>query len=485
METGKQIEKMRAEVAKRVSEKRYRHCERTAALCRTIAEKYGFDPEKAELAGLVHDIAKEMSKQELIDFCRSRDIFVSYYELENYYLLHGVVGAHILQEEYGIDDAEVLNAVAYHIGHPAMTKLEKIVFLADHLDKAERCGFDKQPFLEEPDLNLAITGLLRLVLSYYIEHGIQVEEITFNTFDYLLKETAHSGPQVQLEDTASAISDEAFDLALEICRSHALKLKSLHNCRDLGGYRNSEGRIVRKNMLLRSARLSDLTAADAEQLRSIGITHIIDLRTPEEIEEHPDVSADAFEYCRCPLPSIELSAHQKLIREWYLHSSGEKQKTWYLSEFIRDIDMKQMYLDVLTQREAVRSLRRVLDILLSDRCNGALFHCTSGKDRTGVTAILILSLLSCREEDIRNDYQASVPELYLVTETLSSSLSEEGYRESEINEIRYYSGIGGDMFDHIMRIIRNEYGSIKQYAHECLGLDPGMIDRLKEKYLYE
>src|SRR5262245_15750377 len=111
------------------------HVRRTADLARELAVRHGVDPERAEFAALVHDIADHYSDVELLGLAERYGIPVSLTEARIPKLLHGPVGAEILRHEYGITDEEILDAVRDHVsGGPHMSKLAKVIFTADKLE---------------------------------------------------------------------------------------------------------------------------------------------------------------------------------------------------------------------------------------------------------------------------------------------------------------------------------------------------------------
>ena len=114
---------------------RYRHTigVRYTSIC--LAMRYGEDLTKASYAGLLHDCAKHMSGEKLLEKCRSHHLPVSDMEAKNPFLLHGRVGAWLAGHRYGVEDPEILSAIEWHTtGKPDMTLLEKIVFTADYIE---------------------------------------------------------------------------------------------------------------------------------------------------------------------------------------------------------------------------------------------------------------------------------------------------------------------------------------------------------------
>lgn len=131
----------REELIKAVSgqmpEKRWKHTEGVMQSSVELAKRYGADPKKADLAALLHDVAKywPIEKQENV-ICENKESGLSQ-ELLAYdkQLLHAEVGAFVARRDYGIEDHEVLDAIRYHTsGRKGMSLLEKVVCLADYIE---------------------------------------------------------------------------------------------------------------------------------------------------------------------------------------------------------------------------------------------------------------------------------------------------------------------------------------------------------------
>lgn len=117
---------------KPLKEKRMNHCISVAKLCYDLALAHGCDPMKAYLCGIFHDIAREIPKPEMLTLAADRGIAMGKEERDEPLLLHGALAAVAMEENYGIRDEEMLNAVRRHtVGDETMTLLDKILFLAD------------------------------------------------------------------------------------------------------------------------------------------------------------------------------------------------------------------------------------------------------------------------------------------------------------------------------------------------------------------
>ena len=173
-----------------------------------------------------------------------------------------------------------------------------------------------------------------------------------------------------------------------------IHMKSCLNIRDLGGAAGTGGRTVRTGMLIRSGKTDTLTPEDAGLLRDqLRVTTIIDLRTEKEAREKPDRTFG------CKYHNIPLRPDVKAGIKYKFPTSPKAFAEKFPS-------MPQMYVDMLTSDFSVRQLKRIFSIIFeaaqNDEC--VLFHCTEGKDRTGIVAALIELLLGVDRETIMKNY---------------------------------------------------------------------------------
>lgn len=129
------IEQIKNDVKERISEFRYEHSMRVAEEARELAKHYNINEEKAYLAGIVHDIAKEFSNEENIKWVKKYNMPKELLELEYKNIIHSDIGAVVVKELYGLED-EVCNAIKYHtIGDISMSLFDKIIFIADKIGR--------------------------------------------------------------------------------------------------------------------------------------------------------------------------------------------------------------------------------------------------------------------------------------------------------------------------------------------------------------
>lgn len=127
------IEAIKEYIEKHLSEKRRVHTEGVRKTAVELARLYGADEKKAETAALFHDMYRGLSAEILNGYVKQLGLDDKY--LNNCNLAHGKIAAVAMQEDFGIQDPDILNAVSYHTtGRPGMSKLEKIIYIADAIE---------------------------------------------------------------------------------------------------------------------------------------------------------------------------------------------------------------------------------------------------------------------------------------------------------------------------------------------------------------
>ncbi len=156
-----------------LDEERFTHSLAVAELAAKLAERHGYDPAKAELAGLVHDCAKCMSPALLIK--KIYEYGVELDEIERRYpaLWHPIVSAYVAKEEFGVEDEEILRAIRLHTtGDGEMSLLDKIIYIADYADPTR--GYpesDKVRRLAFRDLDEALLETSKQKIIYVLGKG--------------------------------------------------------------------------------------------------------------------------------------------------------------------------------------------------------------------------------------------------------------------------------------------------------------------------
>jgi len=181
------IWKMEHKLKKEVDENRYHHTLGVMYTASSLAMCYGEDVERALVAGLLHDCAKCIPNEKKIRMCRDAGLEISKVELKAPYLLHSKLGAYLAREKYGVEDEEILSAIRWHTtGRPNMTRLEKIIFIADYIEpgrtKAQNLPAIRQMAFR--DLNQTVFTILEDTLHYLDKGQGEIDESSRSAYRY-------------------------------------------------------------------------------------------------------------------------------------------------------------------------------------------------------------------------------------------------------------------------------------------------------------
>lgn len=171
----------------RLSKKRYAHTLRVAETAERLAEKHGLDSKKARLAGLLHDAAREVGKEELLRVAEENDLAVGDFEHERPMLLHGRVAAELARRDLGVKDGEILDAVRAHTtGEPGMGALALTLFVADKVEPGrEGPSVEDLRELACKDLRRSACAALEASISHNEDRGRPVHPKSLETLEWL------------------------------------------------------------------------------------------------------------------------------------------------------------------------------------------------------------------------------------------------------------------------------------------------------------
>lgn len=188
---NERILKIQHTLKKDLDENRYQHTLGVMYTSASMAMRYDVDVQKALYAGLLHDCAKCIPGDKKIHLCEKYGLSVSEVEKENPSLLHAKLGACLAQKKYEIQDKEILQAIESHTtGRPAMSLLEKIVYIADYIEPGRKnlpnmADVRKLAFR---DIDECLYRILKDSLVYLNSRNIMVDPMTQKTYEYYKKE---------------------------------------------------------------------------------------------------------------------------------------------------------------------------------------------------------------------------------------------------------------------------------------------------------
>ena len=242
-----------------------------------------------------------------------------------------------------------------------------------------------------------------------------------------------------------------------------LCFEGIENLRDLGGIR-VEGGAVKDGMLLRSARLSAATEEDIAALCALNLRHIIDFRGLAECKEHPDRPVSGAQYHHFSALRPAAGRISAKIRSLDASAIGER--------------FKSIYRYMAEGRNAARAYTEFFEVL-GISTGAVLFHCTQGKDRTGIAAMLLLCALGADEQTIREEYFLSNIAMQKVFEKMRDS----GISEARLLAAEQYLFVREETLDVYFETMREEHGGMMGYLRDIVGLRDEDFARLREKYV--
>lgn len=172
---------------KTLSERRYTHTCNVAQLAAALAKQYGADPQKAEIAGYLHDICKEMPKAQMLQMLHENAIITDNADQKPVGVWHAAAAMIYSKDTLHIEDEEILNAIRYHTSARAgMTKLDKIIYMAD-MCSAERDYKEvgELRVLLQQNLDTAITRALELSLQWLTEEKRDIDTDSIAALDWM------------------------------------------------------------------------------------------------------------------------------------------------------------------------------------------------------------------------------------------------------------------------------------------------------------
>lgn len=242
-------------------------------------------------------------------------------------------------------------------------------------------------------------------------------------------------------------------------------LQGAVNFRDLGGYTTTDGHHVKWGKIYRSADMSKLTDKDLATLKSRNIGYDVDLRGTQESAKAPDRINPGTDYILCPAGSDQMTGNMmaklkdpnvngdSLMIEFY-------QNTTYLTDRYKPFFGK---------------------LLALPKDKSLVFHCTAGKDRTGVGAALLLYSLGVPYDTIVQDYEAT--NYYRSAENNRSTIAMTRMMGMSDKVAKSMMGVKKEYLDATFAAIKSQYGSVDNFLKNQIGLDDKEMKELKTKFL--
>jgi len=242
-----------------------------------------------------------------------------------------------------------------------------------------------------------------------------------------------------------------------------IPFEAVRNFRDLGGYQTQNGRTVAWRRLFRSGDLRNMTRGDLTMLtEEIGLTSVIDLRSTVELEQQGGglLSEAGISYYSIP----------------FITGGGERKLREPFSAFS---NMGELYLYLVNQGGLGRRVVEALEVIAEPQNHPVVFHCAMGKDRTGILAAIILSVLGVADEYIIDDYTMSAP---YMEELINSMNHDPKMAEFARHLPGFFFEAAPESMSLFLSTMQREYGSVRGYI-ETQGVDASLTYRLEKALL--
>jgi len=248
-------------------------------------------------------------------------------------------------------------------------------------------------------------------------------------------------------------------------------MTQLSNFRELGGIPTPHG-MVKKGMIFRGGPLSNLSDDDRKYITEVlKIETIFDLRSSNEIIRSPEDRFDGIRYI-----------HLDIMKSVYEESADPNEFMKITTVQILHMYMQKLYRDIVLN-ETSQAMYGLLLKEMAENGKRVYFHCTAGKDRTGIAAMLILSALGTDRVKIYEDYLKTNDNVSQIFKKVAEGFGEEDAKTANSSLGEAMLGVDKSYLDAAFDAIESKYKSVDRYLEHKLGITPGLRDQLIKHYV--
>lgn len=249
------------------------------------------------------------------------------------------------------------------------------------------------------------------------------------------------------------------------------------NFRDLGGYTGNHQRHIKAHKLIRSGKMDLLSDRDIQFLSDYGVRYDVDFRSPEERSTAPDRVPGGASYHHLPVFQTDETQVTKTRSDEEAEFAADPQGGYK--------NMLRTYSEMVLLPHAQNAYRQFFDLLLSNDDDGTalLFHCSAGKDRTGMGAVYLMSALGVDETTIRRDYIAANDYIQDPLNEMMAKVRAAGRNQNFEQSIHDLWTVKEDYINMALKTIKENYGDMHHYLNDALALSDAQLRDLQNIYL--
>ena len=249
-----------------------------------------------------------------------------------------------------------------------------------------------------------------------------------------------------------------------------INLEGTINTRDLGGIVNRNNQIIKEHLILRGNNLSTLTTSDVEKLlKEYNLKTIIDLRSNTERKEKQDIE----------IINVE-NKHIPIFEESRIGVTHDKESD---KNVLSLPNMEDLYQEMVTNEECIKNIKKIITTIMNQEEGSILYHCTAGKDRTGVITMLILSMLDVSEETILEDYLYTNVTFKEESEKYYKAALQRNLDNETCERIRKIFLADEKYLSSAINAIKEKYESVINFIKKKLEITEEDINKFKDKVL--
>lgn len=262
-----------------------------------------------------------------------------------------------------------------------------------------------------------------------------------------------------------------------------ISFDKIPNARDLGGIKTTDGRTVRSGLLLRTAFLVNASDSDLERLAGeFHVVKVIDLRSPFETGHYPDRPIEGAVHSHIEIVTLNGHLFKGMHAFAEISSSFEEGMARFIMTPAAKMICDGFYVSFVDDPECQESLEAFFrEILATD--GTVLWHCTQGKDRTGLCAALLLLALGVSREEVMKDFLVTNEFYKDDIASVSDYVLSLGGGDEEITCVWTLVGVNEMQFSAALDLIDSKYGGPAAYLRNQLRLSDADIAELRRRYL--